>query len=322
MRTFSIPGTNLQPSVIGLGTGAFGSEITEEASSRMLDEFTAAGGTLLDTAHVYAAWLPEGVGRSERTIGRWLKKSDARMIVATKGGHPDLATMEVSRLSPECLALDLAESLERLQMDAVDIYFLHRDDPARPVAEILDAVQAPLRHGRIRALGASNWSPARLQAAEREAQARGYIGFCCSQCAWSLAECNPSMQGHLGMFCIDEAALKFYRETKLPLFGYSAQAQGFFAQSWTWPELANPTAKQEALRANYYSKKNVARWERAVELAKRHGCSAGTVALAYLTSQDFPATALIGPRSPEQLRLSLADGDLKLSAEELRYLEG
>jgi aryl-alcohol dehydrogenase-like predicted oxidoreductase len=322
VRTFTLPESSSLLSVIGLGTGIFGSEIGEEESFRILDAFAAAGGTLVDTAHVYASWLPGGEGQSERTLGRWLKKSGARMVVATKGGHPELASMTASRLSPDCLARDLDESLERLQLDSVDLYFLHRDDPAIPVGEILDALQAPLRQGRIRALGASNWSPARLQAAQREADVRGISGFRCSQCAWSLAEINPAMQGHLGMFCIEEKALQFHRETRFPLIAYSAQAQGFFAQSWSWPELPNPTAKQEALRPSYYSRKNVERWERAQELAARRQCSAGAIALAYVTSQDFPTAALIGPKSLAQVNLSLAEKDLTLSPDEVRFLEG
>jgi aryl-alcohol dehydrogenase-like predicted oxidoreductase len=322
MRTFSIPGTSLQPSVIGLGVPTFGSDIPAETAFRMLDEFAAAGGTLVDTAHIYAAWLPNGVGTSERTLGEWLKKSGAAVIVATKGGHPELATMETSRLSPECLEQDLAESLDRLRLDSIDLYFLHRDDPAIPVAEILDAMQPALRDGRIRALGASNWAPVRLLAAQNEAHARGLTGFSCNQCAWSLAEANPEVLGQFGMFYIDRAAMQFHREKKLPLLGYSAQAQGFFAQSWTWPEPPELTAKQQSLRAAYYSEKNVGRWQRAVALAQRHDCPVGAIVLAYLTSQDFPSAALIGPRTPEQLQLSLTRCDLQLAPDEIRYLEG
>jgi aryl-alcohol dehydrogenase-like predicted oxidoreductase len=183
-------------------------------------------------------------------------------------------------------------------------------------------MQPAVRDGRIRALGASNWPPARLLAAEQAARARSLVGFSCSQCCWSLAESNPVMQGMGGMFCVDRDALEFHRETKLPLLAYSAQAQGFFAQSWTWPDLPNPTPKQKALLGPYYSEKNVGRWQRATELARRRHCPIGAVVLAYVTRQDFPTAAIIGPRSLEQLRLSLAAGDLELSPAEIRFLEG
>ena len=323
MRYFSLPGTTLRPSVIGLGTALFGSSLGAENSFRLLDDFAAVGGNFLDTAHCYAAWLPGGAGQSETTLGRWLKKSGHRsqMIVATKGGHHRFETPHVSRLAPECIAQDVQESLERLQVDAIDLYYLHRDDPSVPAGEILDALQPHLRAGRLKAIGASNWSPARLQGAFAEASARGYVGFCCSQCGWSLAETNPALQGQYGMYYIGPEALQFYRGTGFPLIGFSSQAQGFFAQSWAWPRLANPTAKQAALQPAYYSQKNVGRWERARALAAQRGCSANDIALAYLTSQPFPSAALISSSRPEQLRSSLAGADLELSPAEISYLE-
>jgi len=323
MRYFSIPNTSLRPSVIGLGTGSFGSGIITRESFRLLDEFAVAGGNFLDTAHIYASWLPGGEGKSETTLGQWLKKSGcrSRMIVATKGSHYDLATPQISRLGPECIERDVQESLDRLQIDSIDLYYLHRDDPAIPTGEILDALQPHLRSGRLKAIGASNWSPARLQNTAKEARARGQTGFCCSQCGWSLAETNPALQGHLGLYYITKEALRFHRNSGFPLIGFSSQAQGFFAQSWSWPDLPNATAKQEALRHAYYSQKNVVRWQRAQALAKQRGCSANSIALAYLTNQSFPSAALIGPNTLDQLRASLAAADLELSPDETAFLE-
>jgi aryl-alcohol dehydrogenase-like predicted oxidoreductase len=323
MRYFSLPNTTLRPSVIGLGTGNYGSSISTEDSFRLLDEFAGAGGNLLDSAHIYAAWLPDGAGKSEKTIGQWIKKSGLRdkMIVATKGGHFDLATPEISRVRPECIDRDIQESQDRLQLDTIDLYYLHRDDPGVPVAELLDVLQPHLRAGRIKAIGASNWSPERLQLAQQEAKARGQIGFCCSSCAWSLAESDASLQGYTGMYVIQDEALRWHRKSQFPLIAYSAQAQGFFAQSWTWPNLPDPTPKQQALMKNYFSEKNVARWQRAQMLAKTLGCSTNLVALAYVTSQEFPSAALIGPNSLAQLRESLAAADLKLSLAQVEFVE-
>jgi aryl-alcohol dehydrogenase-like predicted oxidoreductase len=323
MRYFSLPNNSLLPSVIGLGTGAYGSGITTDDSFRLLDEFAAAGGTLLDSAHIYAAWLPDGIGKSEKTVGQWVRKSGmgSKMIVSTKGGHFDLATPEISRVRPECIDRDIEESIERLQLDSIDLYYLHRDDPEIPVAELLDALQPHLRAGRLKAIGASNWSPERIELANREAKARGQTGFCCSSCSWSLAESDRKLQGNMGMYYVGDEALRFHRETEFPLIAYSAQAQGFFAQSWSWPELPNPTAKQQALMKIYFSKKNVERWQRAQMLAKMLGCSINAIALACVTSQEFPTAALIGPSRIEQLRESLAAADLKLLIEQVEFVE-
>lgn len=323
MRHFSLPNTTLRPSVIGLGTGNYGSGISKEDSFRLLDEFAGAGGNLLDSAHIYAAWLPDGAGKSEKTIGQWVKKSGLRdkMIVATKGGHFELATPEISRVRPECIDRDIQESQDRLQFDSIDLYYLHRDNPGVPVAELLDVLQPHLRAGRLKAIGTSNWSPERIMLANREAKARGQIGFCCSSCGWSLADSSTTLQGYTGMYVIGDEALGWHRESQFPLIAYSAQAQGFFAQSWTWPEMPNPTPKQKALMKNYYSEKNVARWQRAQMLANMLKCSTNVLALAYAASQEFPSAALIGPNTLAQLRESLAAADLKLSLAQVEFVE-
>ena len=112
MRFTSLPGTEFAPSVICLGTGGFGSSIPQEDAFRMFDLFAELGGNFVDTARVYAAWIPGGEGASERTIGAWLKSRNmaSGFIVATKGGHPNLATMKVSRLSPADIAAYVAAS--------------------------------------------------------------------------------------------------------------------------------------------------------------------------------------------------------------------
>lgn len=289
----------------------------------MMDTFAAAGGNFIDTAHIYSAWLPDGTGKSETTIGRWLKKSGlrSRIIVATKGGHYDLDTPTISRVTPECIDRDIVESLDRLQTDSIDLYFLHRDNAAVPVGELLDALQPHLRAGRLKAIGASNWWPERLLAAADYARTHSLTGFSCSQCSWSLAQTNPKQQGVLGMYYVGDEGLRFHRKTKFPLVAYSSQAQGFFAQSWSWPKLENPTEKQKSLRENYYSKHNVQRWKRAGILAKHHGCSVNALALAYATNQSFPTVALIGPSQQRDLECSLAAADLKLTAKEIAFLE-
>src|SRR5688500_6407954 len=114
MPILAIPGTATPTSGLCLGTSGFGSAIPRDEAFALLDEFAAQGGPLLDTAHIYAAWLPGGAGASERTIGAWLASRGARMLVTTKGGHPDLVDGAPSRLRPEDLERDLRESLERL----------------------------------------------------------------------------------------------------------------------------------------------------------------------------------------------------------------
>lgn len=319
MRTIPLPSTNLKPSAISLGTGGFGSSVPRDEAFKMLDTYAEAGGNFLDTAHCYAAWLPNGEGASERTLGAWLKASKANMIVATKGAHPDLKKMDVPRMRPEHIAQDLRESLERLQLERVDLYWLHRDDPNVPVSEVLGALNEYISAGRIGAIGASNWTVERLDAAAKYSKEKGSAGFCASQIGWSLARVNPGVSGRNGMLFMDDATLAYHRKSNLAMAAYSAQGNGFFSGKYRRGE--NP-ANKKGLVKTYFSDANFRRLERAQALAKKLGRTANEVALAYLTSQSFPTYAIAGPHSVEQVKSSCAAGDLQLSAEDLAMLEG
>jgi aryl-alcohol dehydrogenase-like predicted oxidoreductase len=305
-----------------LGTGRFGTAVAEEAAFGILDRYVELGGNFVDTAHVYAAWLPGGAGASERTIGRWLRRTGLRdrMVVGTKGAHPDLATMETSRLSPGEIRRDLWESLERLAVDRVDLYWLHRDDPAIPVSEILGCLNELIGAGLIRAIGASNWAPARLEEARLHAARHRIAGFCASQVAFSLAVPNPGFD-RAGTLSLDAAARRYHEGSGLPLAAYSSQAKGFFSGKYD-RTMSRPGAASPNVADAYFSDVNFDRLERAMRLAARHRRTPNEIALAYLFSQRFPVCAIVGPRDVGQLAASSAAAELVLEEADVRYLEG
>lgn len=313
MRLHRLPGIATPCSAIVLGSGVFGSAVPRDEAFAMLDAFAGAGGTFLDTAHIYAAWLPEGTGASERTIGAWLANRGLRerMVVATKGGHPHLESMDRSRLRPEDLASDLAESLDRLGLPGVDLYWLHRDDPAIPVDEILGAMQPHLRAGTVRAIGASNWSWQRLDQAAACARLRGWTGFAASQISWSLAAFAPGHRFDGGMVGMDAATLAWHAANHLPQIPYSSQANGYFAK---------PLATAIERLPRYADPGNPRRWQLAREAAARHGVSANAIALAWLLQHPQGGWGIIGPKDRAQLADSLTAADLLLSAEEFASL--
>ena len=139
MKTRRLPRTNLTASVLCLGTAAFGSAIDSSSSEKILETYVDAGGNVLDTAEIYAAWLPNGEHRSETFLGEWLRKRKNRdqLIVSTKGAHPRLDSMDKPRLSKPAVESDLNSSLQRLGIECIDVYWLHRDDPGTPVEEII-----------------------------------------------------------------------------------------------------------------------------------------------------------------------------------------
>jgi aryl-alcohol dehydrogenase-like predicted oxidoreductase len=156
-----------------LGTGRFGAGLPREEALKQLDLFFDRGGNFVDTARVYADWVPGGHGASESTVGAWLKKRKLRnrVIISSKGAHPDLKTMHIPRMGPADVRFDLEESLRALGTDYIDLYFLHRDDPSRPVGEILDMLESFRKEGKIRHYGCSNWTLNRIEEADKAAAA-------------------------------------------------------------------------------------------------------------------------------------------------------
>ena len=317
MRYITIPNTSLMVSQVCLGSGSFGSTIRMDEAFRLLDEFYAAGGNFMDSARIYAAWLPGGANASEKTLGAWQRSRRVRerVVLATKGAHPDLATMHISRLSPADITHDIEASLRCLQTDVIDLYWLHRDDPALPVGEILEALNDHVRAGHIRYFGCSNWRVARIRAAAQYAREHGLSGFVANQPMWSLAAPNREAFGDKTLVLMDDEDIAFHRESGMAVVPYSSQARGFFTK------LADDRLK-DGDRRRYDSPLNRARYECAQALAVRYDVPVTAIALSYLTSQPFPVIPIIGSKNLDQLRDSLRYVDLILSAEDAAALEG
>jgi aryl-alcohol dehydrogenase-like predicted oxidoreductase len=305
-RRFEPLGRDL--SVLALGT-AYLADDGEEASFGLLDAWLEAGGNLVDCARQY------GDGESERILGRWLEARGTRddVVLITKGGHHvTLGTHHDpgrKRVTPEHLAADLAESLEALGIDTVDLYFLHRDDPSRPVGPLVEALNRHAAAGRIRYFGASNWTTERIDEANAYAAWNGLQGFACSSPGLSLAAPldNPWPDTVFARSREDRA---WYRRTQLPLFAWSSQAGGFFAGR-----------RDELVDRVYADERNLERLRRAEELAAERGASANEVALAWVLHQPFPTYAIIGPRSVSELRASVAGLKVELTDAEARWLD-
>lgn len=305
-RRFEPLGRDL--SVLALGT-AYLRDDGEEASFALLDAWRNVGGNLIDCARQY------GDGESERILGRWLRERGAQdeLVVITKGGHHVTHGTEhepaQKRVTPEDVAADLHESLEALGVETVELYFLHRDDPARPVAPIVDALEAHRSGGRIQVTGGSNWTTARLEEANEYAATHGLKGFECSSPGLSLA--GPQGEPWPDtVFARSTEARAWYERTQLPLFAWSSQAAGFFAGR-----------RDLTIERVYVNTQNLERLRRAEELGGERGVTANEVALAWVLHQPFPTYAIIGPRSPSELRESLAALEVELTGAEVRWLD-
>ncbi|MCC6729333.1 MAG: aldo/keto reductase [Chthonomonadales bacterium] len=312
MRTIPLHATDLHVSEVCLGAGAFGTGLIGTALDAVVDAFLGAGGTFFDTAHCYAFWLPEGLGASERALGDALRRLGAadHVVVATKGGHPDGGPdyrRPDAYLAEEVVASDVDESRERLGVETIALYFLHRDDPRVPVGEIVEMLNRQAARGAVRWLGASNWSTARLAEANAYAAAHGLRGFAASQVQWSLARPTWEPGPDPTTRYVTGADAAWYAQAGMPVVAYSATASGFFCDA--------PSAD-----AHHGTPENRARRERARSLAARLGCSPTAVALAWLRCQAPTVIPLFSTSRPEHVAEAAAATGLALSAEEARWL--
>ncbi|MBC8080046.1 MAG: aldo/keto reductase [Gorillibacterium sp.] len=320
MKWIGIPGTGIQASCIALGTAELGTKLNRDESFRLLDAYADYGGNLLDTAQVYANWIPGEISLSEKTIGEWLHRKNGRerVILSTKGAHPDLKTMNISRLSRNEILKDLDDSLRHLRTDYIDLYWLHRDDPSLPVGEIMETLNEQIRAGKIVSAGCSNWLPGRIQEAQQYATGQGLQAFSASQIHWSMAVINSEVMTDPTIVSMDDAAYRFYLKAGMLVMAFSSQARGFFQK------VADGGLERlpDWVKATYYNEATMGRLDRARRLAKELNISIGAVALGYLTSQPFAAVPIIGPQSMDQLADSMWAADVVLTSEQIAYLEG
>ena len=309
LRRHPLPGTDLTLSTFCCGLGdLFALPLTE--SDALLDLFIAAGGNFFDSAHCYSFWLPGGNGLSEISIGDYLRRRGIKdAVVATKGGHPGNPGYRSvdCYLSPERIAADIDDSLGRLQCAAIDLYYLHRDDPRVPAAEIIETLNCEIARGRIRHLGASNWSTKRINEANDHASAKNLRPFVISEPAWSLAAWIKSPDATMVEY--GPAEIAWHRQTGLAVAPYSPTAQGFFAGESPRSDGAYGTAANRARR------------DRANKLAAKLGATPAQIALAWLTNQPFPVFPILGSKNHQRLTEALGADIIKLSPADLTYLE-
>lgn len=271
-------------------------------AAAMFDDYFERGGNTFDSAYVY------GGGQCERALGQWVKSRNLRdkVVILDKGAH-------TPQCDPVNLTRQLKESLDRLQMDHMDIYMMHRDNLDIPVGEFVDVLNEHKAAGRIKIFGGSNWTTERIEAFNDYARKNGKTGFVAISNNLSLARMvDAPWPGCISVS--DPKLMAWHRTTKMPLIPWSSQARGFFT-------LGDPnnTADKELVRC-WYSDDNFKRQARAKELAAKKGVTPIQIALAYVLNQEFPTFALIGPRSIEETRTSFDALKIQLTPQEVRWL--
>lgn len=265
---------------------------------KALDAYWAAGGRAFDSAHCY--------GANSNILGAWTGSRGVKkeVIYFDKGCHP----YGSPRVTREDMRNDVRQNHERLGVDYTDFFVLHRDNPEVPVGEIVDWLNELKDEGQIGVFGGSNWHHTRIIAANEYAAKAGKQGFSLNNPNLSLAKVNAPMWADA--YTIDEEGRKWHAESNFPLFAWSSMARGYFAGF-----------EGEDVKRVYDNMTSRARRNRATELGKKYGATPAQVALAWTLCQPGQIFALCGLRTPDNVAQNVEALDLKLSPEELRWLE-
>ena len=304
--------TALTVSEIGFGADHFGTAISDSDASYFLDAFVDMGGNLIDTANVYGKWVKGAGNASERFLGQWLKRTKKEVIIATKGGHYDLSTPSVMRLHKNEIERDLDESLLSLGLDTVDLYWLHRDDTAMPIGEILDTMEGFVKAGKIRYYGASNYTAKRLWEADAYAKAHGITGFSAVSNRYSALKENETVGGDPTLVTVRDGELAFHQKTLCPLIPYQASGRGYFTK-------LKEGRASPSLAALYGNAHNHALYETLSAFSEAEGVSLQAAMLLATATADFPVIPLTTLNRREHLK-DLADA-MKLLQEGKRITQ-
>ena len=279
MEQCRLGNTALTVSPVCLGADRFGAQTDRETAFTLLDRFVAAGGNFIDTANIYVRDWAAGISRSEEILGQYLReRTGCGLVIATKGAHHHPQTRE-KRVTRACIEADLEESLRTLGRDCIDLYWLHRDDPALPVEEIVDMMEALVSAGKIRYYGASNYTVSRLTRAGLYAKSRGVTGFSAVSNYWTpLAEnADCSLWTDPTLVACTDGDLKTLAGLGLPLVPYSCTARGWVAKG--------AEAAGDRLNRVFDNRENRDFRERLQALAAQQGCPLQTALLRYM--RDF-----------------------------------
>lgn len=306
--------TGMQVASICLGGNVFGWTIDEAGSFAVLDAYVEAGGDFIDTADVYSRWAPGHTGgESEAVLGAWLKarRNRSDLVIVTKVGSPMGDGPRARGLSRRWIVAGVEDSLRRLQTDYIDLYLSHYDDPATPPDETMRAYDDLVTSGKVRYVGASNYSAGRLVGALWASDKHGYTSYVALQPLYNLAR-REAYERELQPVC---------REHGLGVITYSSLASGFFSGKYRPGEPLPETARAGGVQNNYMNARGFSIVDALREVAASHSATPGQVALAWILARPEITAPIASATTPDQARELAGAAELKLDAEELEMLD-
>jgi aryl-alcohol dehydrogenase-like predicted oxidoreductase len=309
MQKRPIGTSELQVAPLVFGGNVFGWTADERTSFSILDAFVDHGLNFIDTADVYSAWIDgHKGGESETIIGKWFKESGKRdkIVLATKVGM--LSTR--AGLSAANIAAAVDDSLRRLKTDYIDVYFSHLDDDKTPFEETLGAYQKLVKAGKVRVIGASNYSGERLEAALKVSGDTGLPAYQILQPEYNLydregyeTDLEPVAQAH-----------------KIAVVTYFSLASGFLSGKYRSKDDTNSAARGSRVE-KYLNDRGLRIVDALVDVAKRNDTTPATVALAWVIARPSVTAPIASATSVAQLESLAAATRLNLSADDIAALD-
>lgn len=309
MRPLGSTGLSVAPPVVG--GNVFGWTIDEPTSFAVLDAFVDAGATMIDTADVYSAFAPGNVGgESETILGRWMKArgNRASVQIATKVGLLPIAGEQ--GLKPSVIAAAVEQSLARLQTDYIDLYYAHRDDDGVAQDDVAEAFDRLIRAGKIRALGASNFSQERLGSALDIAGAKGLTRYGALQPQFNLMSAE-SFPADYRQFCIDNS---------IGVLAYFALASGFLTGKYRDAAAIEGTARARML-GGYFNPRGHEVLAALDRIAAETGATPAQISLAWIIATPGLTGPIASATSVAQVEGIMPAMELSLDAAQMKALD-
>jgi len=310
MNNRRLGNSQLDVSPLCFGGNVFGWTADEATSFRLLDAFVDAGFNFIDTADVYSRWVPghQG-GESETILGKWFKGSGKRdkVVIATKAGF-EMAP-DKKGLSKAYLFRAVEESLTRLQTDRIDLYQSHTDDKETPLEETLEAYGHLIQQGKVRAIGASNYSGERLAEALQVSKQRGYPSYQCLQPLYNLYD-RANYESDLEPVCAANG---------LGVIPYFSLAAGFLTGKYRSEGDLSKSPRGVRVK-NYLNDRGFRILDALDQVAKQHNSTPAQVALAWLMARPSITAPIASATSLDQLNELFEATRLKLDAASIAAL--
>jgi len=304
--------SGLQVSPLAFGGNVFGWTVDETLSFRLLDAWLDAGFNFVDTADVYSSWVPgHSGGESETIIGKWLRQTGKRnrVVLATKVGKP--MGEGKKGLSSAYIRLAVDASLKRLKTDHIDLYQSHDDDPETPLSDTAEAFAALIKAGKVRAIGASNFTAPRLAEALDVAEKQGLPRYESLQPLYNLYD-RAVFEKDLEPLCVDRG---------VGVINFYALAAGFLTGKYRSEADAAKSARGANTTRKYLNPRGLRILDALDKAAKATGATPGQIAIAWQIARPSVTAPIASATSVKQLDELIAAANLQLAPEIIAMLD-